>query len=78
MPADRAGRDFDRSTTRSVAVVEQRTADDLDVAPRSPAVGASTDLLAAGMVLLVSASTLGVSWWTRRRTRGATPAATLR
>ncbi len=36
----------------------------------------STYLLAAGMVLLVSALTLGVSWWTRRRTPDATPSAT--
>jgi hypothetical protein len=36
----------------------------------------STYLLAAGTVLLVSALTLGVSWWTRRRTPDATPVAT--
>ena len=36
----------------------------------------STYLLAAGMVLLVSTLTLGVSWWTRRRTPDATPVAT--
>ena len=36
----------------------------------------STYVLAAGMVLLVSGLTLGVSWWTRRRNPDATPAAT--
>jgi hypothetical protein len=39
-------------------------------------VDTSTYLLAAGMVLVVSGLTLGVSWWTRRRTPAATPAAT--
>ncbi len=37
----------------------------------------STYLLAAGMVLLVSGLTLGVSWWTRRRTPDAAPAEAL-
>jgi hypothetical protein len=36
----------------------------------------STYLFAAGMVLLVSALTLGLSWWTRRRTPDAAPVAT--
>jgi ABC-type antimicrobial peptide transport system permease subunit len=36
----------------------------------------STYLLAAGMVLVVSGLTLGVSWWTRRRIPDAAPAAT--
>jgi len=36
----------------------------------------STYVLAAGMVFLVSGLTLGVSWWTRRRTPDAGPAAT--
>ncbi len=40
-------------------------------------VDGSTYLLAAGMVLLVSALTLVVSWWTRRRTSAAVPAAAL-
>ena len=40
-------------------------------------IDSSTYLLAAGMVLVVSALTLGVSWWTRRRTRDAVPGATL-
>jgi putative ABC transport system permease protein len=39
-------------------------------------VDTSTYLLAAGMVLLVSALTLAVSWWTRRRTPAGGPAAT--
>ncbi len=39
-------------------------------------IDSSTYLLAAGMVLVVSALTLGVSWWTRRRTRDAVPVAT--
>jgi hypothetical protein len=38
-------------------------------------VDASTYAWAAGMVLVVSALTLAVSWWTRRRTSGAGPAA---
>ena len=40
-------------------------------------VDASTYAWAAGMVLVVSALTLAVSWWTRRRTSAATPAAAL-
>jgi putative ABC transport system permease protein len=40
-------------------------------------VDASTYAWAAGMVLLVSALTLAVSWWTRRRTSAAAPAAAL-
>ena len=41
------------------------------------AVDASTYAWAAGMVLLVSALTLVLSWWTRRRTSVAVPAAAL-
>ena len=40
-------------------------------------VDTSTYALAAGMVLVVSALTLAVSWWTRRRTPTAAPAAAL-
>lgn len=40
-------------------------------------VDASTYAWAAGMVLVVSALTLAVSWWTRRRTSAAVPAAAL-
>jgi hypothetical protein len=40
-------------------------------------VDASTYAVAAGSVLLVSAMTLAVSWWTRRRTPAAAPAAAL-
>jgi putative ABC transport system permease protein len=40
-------------------------------------VDASTYAWAAGMVLVVSALTLAVSWWTRRRTSAAAPAAAL-
>ena len=40
-------------------------------------VDASTYVWAAGMVLVVSALTLAVSWWTRRRTSAAMPAAAL-
>jgi putative ABC transport system permease protein len=40
-------------------------------------VDASTYAWAAGMVLVVSALTLAVSWWTRRRTTAAAPAAAL-
>jgi hypothetical protein len=39
-------------------------------------VDASTYVWAAGMVLVVSALTLTLSWWTRRRTPAAPPAAT--
>jgi putative ABC transport system permease protein len=41
-------------------------------------IDASTYAWAAGLVLVVSASTLAVSWWTRRRTPAAAPAAALR
>jgi hypothetical protein len=37
----------------------------------------STYALAAGLVLLVSVTTLTISWWTRRRTPAAAPAAAL-
>jgi putative ABC transport system permease protein len=40
---------------------------DTDLIHLTRQVDASTYLLAAGMVLLVSGLTLGVSWWTRRR-----------
>jgi hypothetical protein len=40
-------------------------------------VDASTYAWAAGLVLVVSALTLAVSWWTRRRTSAAAPAAAL-
>jgi putative ABC transport system permease protein len=40
-------------------------------------VDGSTYAVAAGLVLLVSAMTLAVSWWTRRRTPAAAPAAAL-
>lgn len=40
-------------------------------------VDTSTYAWAAGMVLVVSALTLAVSWWTRRRTPAAAPAAAL-
>jgi hypothetical protein len=40
-------------------------------------VDASTYAWAAGMVLVVSALTLTLSWWTRRRTPAAAPAAAL-
>jgi putative ABC transport system permease protein len=40
-------------------------------------IDASTYAWAVGMVLVVSALTLAVSWWTRRRSSAAAPAATL-
>ena len=40
-------------------------------------VDASTYAWAAGMVLVVSALTLAISWWTCRRTPAAAPAAAL-
>jgi putative ABC transport system permease protein len=40
-------------------------------------VDASTYVLAAGLVLVVSATTLTISWWTRRQTPAAAPAVAL-
>ncbi len=47
---------------------------DTDLIHLTRQIDTSTYVLAAGMVLLVSALTLAVSWWTRRRTPAATPA----